>query len=211
MTVTNGEPRKGGFAGVMIVAAWLLLLGILTAYFSGWLERRENPNQLVAGATSVDGVREVLLEQNRWGHYVVTGKINGHPVKFLLDTGATNVSVPERVATKLGLEAGHQQTVETANGAITTFFHPARSGRSGNHSTESRPSPHQPPHGFGRGPARYELSQTSRADPTRRPLDLAPIPGGLSYSAGYTESDSMNVYLAIRASSDHKDHDRRNQ
>lgn len=122
MTVTNGEPRKGGFAGVMIVAAWLLLLGILTAYFSGWLERRENPNQLVAGATSVDGVREVLLEQNRWGHYVVTGKINGHPVKFLLDTGATNVSVPERVATKLGLEAGHQQTVETANGAITTFF-----------------------------------------------------------------------------------------
>ncbi len=122
MTVTKDEARKGGFGGVMIVAAWVLVLGILTAYFSGWLDQRDNPNQMVAGATTADGVREVLLKQNRWGHYVATGKINGIPVRFLLDTGATNVSVPERVAKKLKLKAGHPQTVETANGSITTFF-----------------------------------------------------------------------------------------
>ena len=83
MTVTNGEPRKGGFAGFMIGAAWLLLLGILTAYFSGWLEQRDNPNQMVAGATSAEGVREVFLKQNRWGHYVVTGKNKRAPGQVL--------------------------------------------------------------------------------------------------------------------------------
>ena len=106
----------------MILAAWVLVLGLLTAFFSGWLDKRDNPNQMVTGVTSDAGVREVNLQQNRSGHYIATGKINDVPVRFLLDTGATNVSVPERVAKRLQLEAGHSERVETANGSITTYF-----------------------------------------------------------------------------------------
>jgi predicted flap endonuclease-1-like 5' DNA nuclease len=36
----------------------------------------------------------VVLRRNRMGHYVARGSINGAPVTFLLDTGATAVALP---------------------------------------------------------------------------------------------------------------------
>ena len=61
------------------------------------------------------------LFQNRVGHYLAKGKINGSPVRFVLDTGATAVTVPGRVAEHLGLQAGRAQLARTANGTITTY------------------------------------------------------------------------------------------
>ena len=105
----------------MVVAGWLLAVGLLTALFSGWLDRRENPNQSVVGTVTEGGVREVVLEQNRAGHYVATGTINEMPVTFLLDTGATDVSVPSRLVGRLGLVRGAPRQVRTANGVITIY------------------------------------------------------------------------------------------
>ena len=117
--------RRGGntigLGAGMFIGAWVLLLGILTVHFSGWLDERDNPNQAVAGKTSELGVREVRLFQNRVGHYVAKGRINGSSVRFVLDTGATAVAVPGRVAEQLGLRAGRPQLAKTANGTITTY------------------------------------------------------------------------------------------
>ena len=46
------------------------------------------------------------IERNRNGHYVFDGFVNGVAVEFLLDTGATDVSVPERIASRLRLQRG---------------------------------------------------------------------------------------------------------
>ena len=105
----------------MTVLAWLVVLGLLSAFFSGWLEKLNNPNQQVRAELRADGVREVVLRQNRAGHYVANGAINGHPVTFLLDTGATSVSVPASVAHRLGLKRGAPLRASTANGTITTY------------------------------------------------------------------------------------------
>lgn len=113
------SPRR--FGAGMIIAAWLLVLGLLTAYFSGWLDRQHNPNQYVVGTTLDDGANEVVLKQNRHGHYVANGSINEHSVRFMLDTGATAVSVPAGLARHLDLKAGAPQHVQTANGVITTY------------------------------------------------------------------------------------------
>lgn len=43
-----------------------------------------------------------------WSHYVAQGKVNGQPVTFLLDTGATLVAVPENTAKELGLRKGRR-------------------------------------------------------------------------------------------------------
>ncbi len=105
----------------MTVLAWLVVLGLLSALFSGWMEKLNNPNQQVTTVLRTDGVREVVLEQNRAGHYVASGTINDSPVTFLLDTGATSVSVPANVADRLGLERGVPLRANTANGVITTY------------------------------------------------------------------------------------------
>ena len=112
-------PKRLGLG--MIIAAWLLLLALATVFFGDWLDHQNNPNRQVQGRILEDGVREVVLKRNRGGHYVATGRINGQPVEFLLDTGATTVSIPTFVARRLGLSAGRPMRATTANGVITTY------------------------------------------------------------------------------------------
>jgi len=68
--------------------------------------------------SSVDsrGAAMVVLAQDRSGHYVAEGQINGQPVTFLVDTGATDVALPESMARALGLDFGPRVQVMTAAG-----------------------------------------------------------------------------------------------
>lgn len=122
MTDSGPPTHNAGRVGlVMTVAAWVLVLGLLAAFFSGWMDALNNPNQQVRSELRSDGVREVTLEQNRAGHYVANGTINDQSVTFLLDTGATSVSVPAAIAERLGLERGMPLRANTANGVVTTY------------------------------------------------------------------------------------------
>lgn len=105
----------------MVVAAWVLLLALLTWFFSTQLERQHNPNRQVMSATTADGSTAVQLERNRFGHYVASGFINAQPVEFMLDTGASDVSIPLQIAEGLGLKKGRSVVYQTANGAITAW------------------------------------------------------------------------------------------
>jgi aspartyl protease family protein len=67
------------------------------------------------------GKAEVTLLQNRHGHYVSQGTIDGIPVTFLLDTGATEVSIPAHIADKLNLSSQGNYRVQTANGSVTVY------------------------------------------------------------------------------------------
>jgi aspartyl protease family protein len=70
---------------------------------------------------STQGKAEVRLQQNRQGHYVVQGAINEIPVVFLLDTGATQVSIPAHIAEQLQLKSYAASQVNTANGRTTVY------------------------------------------------------------------------------------------
>ena len=111
----NDETK--GISTFMVLAAWIVGFGFLVAYFSGMLDRKVNPNQIPDSVISPAGVK-VSLKQNTMGHYVTGGEINGERVTFLLDTGATNVSVPSHLASRLGLQAGRSYRAQTANGTI---------------------------------------------------------------------------------------------
>jgi aspartyl protease family protein len=105
----------------MIIAAWVLLLVLLTWFFNDQLEQQHNPNRRISQSTAADEIPEVRLQRNRSGHYVANGEINGQPVKFMLDTGATDVSIPAGVADRLGLKRGRQVSYHTANGTVNAW------------------------------------------------------------------------------------------
>jgi len=96
--------------------AWVIIIVMLTGFFQGWLDHRDNPNRSVRSAVGEDGRREVVLQRNRMGHYVANGSINGVPVVFLLDTGATGVALSPKLAREAGVPQGTPIVTRTANG-----------------------------------------------------------------------------------------------
>ena len=99
---------------------WLGVLVFLTVFFDDYLQKQFNPNEQVQSRAN-GLVTEVTLQRNRYGHYVTNGIINGHEVTFLLDTGATDVAIPETIAQELQLAYGRKGQAITANGMSDTF------------------------------------------------------------------------------------------
>mgnify|MGYP001576730534 FL=1 len=105
----------------MMILAWLVFLGLGILFFGDVLEKQFNPNQRLDTQYSKAGMREVVLQRNKFGHYVTSGTINGQPVTFMLDTGATGVAIPEAIARKLDIPRGRPYRTQTANGISTSY------------------------------------------------------------------------------------------
>jgi aspartyl protease family protein len=105
----------------MIIIAWVLIFGLLVWFFGVLETNKRNPNQNVTTQVLSTGKREVVLQSGSYGHYLATGRINNTEVTFLVDTGASYVSVPEKIAKKVGLQKGAPMLVSTANGTVTVY------------------------------------------------------------------------------------------
>jgi aspartyl protease family protein len=67
--------------------------------------------------------KEVRIPSGQGGHFVTAGLINGMPVQFLVDTGATSVAMNYHEAERLGIDyrAGTSVMINTANGQAQGF------------------------------------------------------------------------------------------
>lgn len=59
---------------------------------------------------------ELVIKQNNAGHYQSEGSVNGQAVAFVVDTGATKVSLPISVAQAANINCQDQVEIHTANG-----------------------------------------------------------------------------------------------
>ncbi len=117
MSEENFQKRLGSG---MVTLGWIVAIGLMTMLFSNYLDKQNNPNQnLALNQTNIS--KEVQLQRNRYGHYVANGMINGKPVVFMIDTGATDISIPEKIAQRLKLKAGVKFLADTANGEIDVY------------------------------------------------------------------------------------------
>ena len=75
-----------------------------------------------ATAPSSDG-QSVTLAADPRGHFVSQGSINGSPVRFLVDTGATTVALPAAEAQRLGIDyrKGQRGFTNTAGGVVPVY------------------------------------------------------------------------------------------
>ncbi|MBW6393343.1 retropepsin-like aspartic protease family protein [Billgrantia antri] len=111
----SGSIRRAGMG--MMLLFWVAFIGLGSWWFYGYLETQRNPNAHLVNAV-VGTAGPIVLERNRAGHFLATGRINGEPVEFLLDTGATYVAVSAGLAERLALERAGSAWFNTANGRV---------------------------------------------------------------------------------------------
>lgn len=102
----------------MMVLFWVLLLLLAGWWFRGVEQRRSHPNAELATAAFMDQT-PVTLERNAQGHFVAPGEVDGKAVTFLIDTGATYVSLSRTLARTLQIEPGPEVMFTTANGRVS--------------------------------------------------------------------------------------------
>ena len=100
---------------------WIAALGLLGGLYLLFSMLEDGTGTGTVSSVDSNGAVMVVLEQDRNGHYLAEGQINGQPVKFLVDTGATDVALPESAARALGLDFGPKVRVMTAAGPATAW------------------------------------------------------------------------------------------
>ena len=86
--------------------------------------------RLVLGQSAVNvvgrtaGAPTVVLEADKAGHFLTTGSVNGASVRFLVDTGASFVSLGRSDAVRAGIDylKGEAAASMTANGTVRVWL-----------------------------------------------------------------------------------------
>jgi len=79
--------------------------------------------QSVVSQQSADSNPTMILTSDASGHFFATGTVNGGTVRFLVDTGATMVSIGASDASRLGIDLRNAPVgyTQTANGAARVY------------------------------------------------------------------------------------------
>lgn len=102
----NDFPHTLKIVTVWLVAGLAVFLGL-----EAWESHGERTRFVVQQGT-------IELHRAPDGHYHWPGRINGVPVDFLVDTGATSTALPRALADRLGLEAVGRVVSQTAGGRV---------------------------------------------------------------------------------------------
>lgn len=110
--------QRMGQALRMALAWGLIFVGVIAGY-GLWSDIRRDvlPTQMVSAAGGVEVPRAPD------GHYYLTLTINGTPLRFMVDTGATGLVLSSRDAERLGIGLDSLQFLGqamTANGVVRT-------------------------------------------------------------------------------------------
>lgn len=101
-------------------AAWVFIFVGVIAVVGLWGDIRQTvrPSQAV-----LDGGARVEIPRGPDGHYHLTLGVNGTPIRFVVDTGATSVVLSQEDAERAGFDLSDLQfynTAQTANGEVRT-------------------------------------------------------------------------------------------
>ena len=81
------------------------------------------PASVGAGGGGGATGREILIAAGPGGHFITSGQINGKPVQFMVDTGATTIAMARSEAERIGIDwkTGQRGVSQTAGGMVITY------------------------------------------------------------------------------------------
>ena len=118
LMIDGGEPQAvavgQSLAGVKVIS----VQGDQAVVEIGGRKRPLRVGQHAIGAAPADGSGKIVMTADNQGHFHATGSVNGTAVRFLVDTGATMVSLGAGDARRIGLDfnRGQKGMTQTANG-----------------------------------------------------------------------------------------------
>ena len=119
LTINGGQPRIVALGvmtdeGVKVVS----IEGETATLEVDGKKRVLRVGQNVASQPSGNGPASVVLTADAGGHFLTTGNVNGTTIRFIVDTGASMISLGASDARRIGIDAskGQQGMVNTANG-----------------------------------------------------------------------------------------------
>ncbi len=120
LMINGGEPQLVAVGqsldGVRVVS----VQGDQVVIEIGGKKRPLRVGQHAIGAATADGSGKITMTADNQGHFYTTGTINGVSVRFLVDTGATMISLGATDARRVGLDfnRGQKGMTQTANGQV---------------------------------------------------------------------------------------------
>ena len=118
LMINGGEPQAVAIGQTLDGVKVLSVQGDQAIIEIGGKKRPLRVGQHAIGAASADGSGKVILNADGQGHFYTTGTINGTSVRFIVDTGATMISLGATDARRVGLDfnRGQKGMTQTANG-----------------------------------------------------------------------------------------------
>ena len=113
-----GYVAKAAFAWIAIFAALFAIFSFRFEFKAVW-ERVKADISGTAGQ-SVSG-EEITIRRQDDGHYWLQVDVNGKPVRFMIDSGATTTAVNANTARETGIQVdtdGYPVFLNTANGSV---------------------------------------------------------------------------------------------
>lgn len=123
LSIDGGKPRTLS-AGQTVQGVKLIAADSASASIEVDGKRRTlGMGQSFAGGTPAGTRQTVSLTADARGHFAAMGSINGFPVTFLVDTGATSIAINAAEARRMGLDyrAGQATGVNTAAGVVPAW------------------------------------------------------------------------------------------
>ncbi len=102
-------------------AIWFcLIFAIIFAYsFKDDLLNSRIMAELMPNRARINSDGNIVIRASQDGHFYIEAKVNGVPVNFMVDTGASDVVLTQHDASRIGIntsELNYSRTYKTANG-----------------------------------------------------------------------------------------------
>lgn len=120
LMINGGEPQAVPVGQTVDGVKVVSIQGDQATIEVGGKKRPLRVGQHAIGAGNGDGSDKIIMTADVQGHFYTTGNINGTSVRFLVDTGASMISLGATDARRIGLDfnRGQKGLSSTANGQV---------------------------------------------------------------------------------------------